>query len=96
MSAVTWMCAVCIALAFLAIALGYVSAGVIGVTLSSVLAWYDWRAFGIPPSDPHWWSRFGPRPPDDGGGSNVPAPIGPGPNAPAGARALELPTIDED
>jgi hypothetical protein len=92
MSEVTWLCLLAGALAFIAIALGFVSVGVIGLVLSPVLAWYDWRAFGAPPDGPHWWNRFGPLPADDGGGgSKVPAGLRPRPTAPHGAEALPLP-----
>lgn len=64
MSEVTWLCLLACALAFMAIALGFVSIGVFALVLSPLLAWYDWRAFGDPPREPHWWNRFGPSPPD--------------------------------
>jgi hypothetical protein len=91
MTEVTWLCLLAGALAFIAIALGFVSVGIIGLVLSPALAWYDWRAFGSPPDEPRWWSRFGPSPPDDGGGSKVPATLRPRPNKPSDAQALPLP-----
>ena len=94
MSVVTWLCVLGIVLAFVAIALGYVSIGVFGLVLNPLLAWYDWREFGTPPNGPRWWNRVGPRPPGDDGGSKVPAGLRPDPNAPAGSQALPLP--DED
>ena len=96
MSEVTWLCVSAAALAFVAIALGYVSIGAFALIVSPALAWYDWRAFGAPPDEPRWWSRFGPSPPDEGGegGSNVPAGLRPQPSAPSGSRALSIP--DED
>jgi len=96
MSAVTWLCALCIALAFLAIALGYVTVGVMGVAGGALFAWYDWRAFGTPPVAAHWWNRFGPAPPDDGGGSRVPAPVRRGPSGHGGAAALPLPAHTDE
>jgi hypothetical protein len=96
MSEVTWLCLLAGALAFVAITLGYASIGVLALVLSPLLAWYDWRAFGPPPTEQHWWNRFGPSPPGDteGGGSRVPAGLRPRPNAPSGSQAL--PSPDED
>ncbi len=95
MSGVTWLCLIGVALAIAAIAMGYVSIGVFGLVLYPLLAWYDWRQFGSPPSEPHWWNRFGPPPPDGpSGGSKVPSVIRPRPDASSGAQALPLP--DED
>jgi hypothetical protein len=94
MSEVTWLCLLACALAFMAIALGFVSIGVFALVLSPLLAWYDWRAFGDPPREPHWWNRFGPSPPDDGRGSKVPGTLRPGPHEPSGTQALPLPAED--
>jgi hypothetical protein len=94
MSGVTWLCVIGVALAIVAIVTGYISIGIFGLVLNPLLAWYDWREFGTPPSEPNWWNRFGPSPPDDGGGSKVPATLRPRQNQPSGAQALPLP--DED
>ena len=92
MSTVTWLCVLGVVLAAVAIAYGYVSIGVVGVVFYPLLAWYDWRAFGEPPNGLHWWNRFGPRPPTDGGGlSAVPAPLRPRPSQPSDAEAKPLP-----
>jgi hypothetical protein len=94
MSGVTWLCVIGVAIAIVAIATGYISIGVFGLVLNPLLAWYDWHEFGTPPSEPRWWNRFGPSPPDDGGGSKVPATLRPRPTEPSGAQALPPP--DED
>src|SRR3954447_829002 len=97
MSAVTWLCALCVVLAFVAMALGYVTVGMLGVVGGSLLAWYDWREFGTPPASQHWGNRFGPSPPDDGsGGSKVPASVRRGPAGPGASAALPLPDDGED
>ncbi|MEY2452236.1 MAG: hypothetical protein QOD92_1810 [Acidimicrobiaceae bacterium] len=91
MSGVTWLCVIGVALATVTIATGYLSVGIFGLVLNPLIAWYDWREFGTPPSEPHWWNRFGPSPSDDGGGPKVPASLQPRPNEPSGAQALPLP-----
>jgi hypothetical protein len=91
MSGVTWLCFIGVALAIVAVATGYTAVGTFGLVLNPLLAWYDWREFGTPPSELHWWNRFGPSPPGDGGGSTVPAALRPGPREPSGAQALPLP-----